>query len=83
MEFAEDEDCTKKTQRESQPMWKDINVHEQNIINIISISWSADVGHSCSHTVRRSYQIFGIVRVLLQAIFGRKTVTSAILGALS
>lgn len=80
---AEDEDCTKKTQRESQPMWMDANVHEQNIISVISICWSADVGHSCSHTVRRSSQISGIVRILLQAIFGRKTVTRAILAAVS
>lgn len=61
----------------------DINVHEQNIIGIISIGWSADVGHSCSHTVRSSSQISGIVGILFQAIFGRKTMTTAILVALS
>lgn len=51
------------------------------MISVISVCWLADVGGS--HTVRSSSQTFDTVRVLSQANFGRKTVTTAILEPVS
>lgn len=44
-----------------------------------SISCCISIGHSCSHTVRWSFQISDAARVLSEALFGHKTTSRPVL----